>query len=273
MDRGFSIQPDENIFEDHDISSEEPSQDYLSAQKDIEFFKHSRKFPPEINSIFEHLLRENGLTDAVPVSRDNIQMLPLLVNLLNLSAKEIDPYWYEHKPRMIMFMMGVYPSTFESNGVVYANTPFGQISSVGIYGAVIMIIHSFIDGFGIGVAFSISSAVGLSVALAVISHNISDGVNTTSTLLKNKVSDLNTKIILTTNVLAPLLGVISSFFFNLSSKFVLLYLAFFSGSILYLAISDILPHAHSDLKNKTPLLATLFGIVFIFVITLVVPHS
>jgi hypothetical protein len=128
MDRGFSIQPDENIFEDHNINPEEPSPDYLSAQKDIEFFKHSRKFPPEINSIFEHLLRENGLTDAVPVSRDNIQMLPLLVNLLNLSAKEIDPYWYEHKPRMIMFMMGVYPSTFESNGVVYANTPFGQIS-------------------------------------------------------------------------------------------------------------------------------------------------
>lgn len=148
-----------------------------------------------------------------------------------------------------------------------------QISSVGIYGAIIMTIHSFIDGFGIGVAFSVSSAVGLAVALAVISHNISDGVNTTSTLLKNKVSSLNTKIILTANVLAPLLGVISSFFFNLSSKFVLMYLAFFAGSILYLAISDILPHAHSDLKNKTPLLATLLGIIFIFVISLVVPHS
>jgi zinc transporter ZupT len=154
----------------------------------------------------------------------------------------------------------------------HAHEHFGANTRLGIYGALIMIVHSFIDGLGIGVGFALSASVGLTIALAVMSHNISDGVNTVSTLIKNKVSNTKFKIILGLNIAAPLLGVLTSFFLSINEIFVLAYLSFFSGSILYLAISDILPHAHSHVNDKKPLMATLVGILFLFTLTILFHH-
>ncbi len=41
-------------------------------------------------------------------------------------------------------------------------------------------IHSIVDGLGIGLGFQLSSAVGWSIAFAVLSHDIADGVNIVS---------------------------------------------------------------------------------------------
>lgn len=145
-------------------------------------------------------------------------------------------------------------------------------SRLGSYAAVIMIIHSVIDGFGIGLGFNVSAALGIAVAIAVITHNFSDGINTVSTLINAKASNTKVRFLLTLNVLAPLLGVLLSQIFSLPEYFVAVYLAFFSGSILYLAISDILPQAHSDKSEKTPILATVLGVVFVLIITLLSGH-
>jgi ZIP family zinc transporter len=138
-----------------------------------------------------------------------------------------------------------------------------------------MILHSFIDGLGIGFGFQSSVYIGLSVAIAVLAHNFSDGVNIISTLLhenfqknakKIKISMQN-KILFILNIFAPLLGIIASSLLTVSENFLLIYLSFFAGSILYLALSDILPQAHSDKHNKTPVFATLSAVLFIFLIT------
>jgi zinc transporter ZupT len=44
-------------------------------------------------------------------------------------------------------------------------------------------LHSFLDGLGIGVAFQIDARAGWLVALAVLTHDIADGVNTVSLCL------------------------------------------------------------------------------------------
>ncbi len=46
-------------------------------------------------------------------------------------------------------------------------------------------IHSFLDGFAIGIAFQASRAVGIAVAIAVLAHDFSDGLNTVSVVLRN----------------------------------------------------------------------------------------
>jgi ZIP family zinc transporter len=148
---------------------------------------------------------------------------------------------------------------------------------LGIYGSILMIIHSFIDGLGIGLAFHISNTLGLSIAIAVLAHNFSDGVNTVSTLLHGKYKNTKIKFLFILNILAPIFGILTSkilenTFLN-TEIFLLGYLSFFTGSILYLALSDILPHAHSDEKNKMPIFATFLAVVFIFCITFFIPHS
>jgi zinc transporter ZupT len=155
----------------------------------------------------------------------------------------------------------------------HSHEHFSTNTNLGIYGSIVMIFHSFIDGLGIGIGFAVSVSVGMIVAIAVMSHNISDGINTLSTLMKNKVSNVKLKVLLGLSILSPLLGVFFSFLFSVNEIAILLYLSFFVGSILYLAISDILPHAHSDSSNKKPLIATLLGILFILFLTILLPHS
>ncbi len=139
--------------------------------------------------------------------------------------------------------------------------------NLGIYGAAVMIIHSFIDGLGIGLGFEVSTAVGVSIAVAVIMHNFSDGVNTVSTLLHSKTKDLKLKIIFLLNILAPLAGVIVSKIISVNEYYIYIYLGIFSGSILYLAISDILPQAHSDKNKFTPIIFTFLGVAFVIFLT------
>src|SRR5438477_3156427 len=48
----------------------------------------------------------------------------------------------------------------------------------GAFGAASLSLHSFLDGVGIGLAFKVSVAVGATVAVAVLAHDFSDGINT-----------------------------------------------------------------------------------------------
>lgn len=139
--------------------------------------------------------------------------------------------------------------------------------SLGVYGAAVMIIHSFIDGFGIGLGFQVSTSVGIAVAVAVIMHNFSDGINTVSTLLHSAVHNTKLKILFALNILAPISGVILSKIFTINEYYLFVYLGIFSGSILYLAISDILPQAHNDRNKFGPILATLLGVLFVIILT------
>jgi len=54
--------------------------------------------------------------------------------------------------------------------------------------------HSFLDGIGIGLAFQISTSIGVIVAVAVMVHDISDGLNTVSIVLKNEGKSRKAKI-------------------------------------------------------------------------------
>jgi zinc transporter ZupT len=49
---------------------------------------------------------------------------------------------------------------------------------MGPVGAIGLVAHSFLDGAAIGIAFQANTKVGLIVALAVISHDFTDGINT-----------------------------------------------------------------------------------------------
>src|SRR3954467_414231 len=59
---------------------------------------------------------------------------------------------------------------------------------VGFASAFVRAAHSFMDGVAIGIAFQVSSMVGITVAIAVIAHDFSDGLNTVSLMLRHRNS-------------------------------------------------------------------------------------
>ena len=138
---------------------------------------------------------------------------------------------------------------------------------VGIFSALALAGHSFMDGVGIGLGFQVSPAVGILVAIAVISHDFTDGMNTVTLMLNNKNSTKKALTFLLIDALTPVLGVVSTLFFTVSPSFLILYLGFFAGFLLYIGASDILPEAHSKHSSWTTIALTVLGVTLTFIIT------
>lgn len=139
--------------------------------------------------------------------------------------------------------------------------------NVGIFSALALAGHSFMDGVGIGLGFQVSQTVGIIVAIAVISHDFTDGMNTITLMLTNKNTVSRAKWFLLLDALAPVLGAVSTLFFTVGPKFLVLYLGFFAGFLLYIGASDILPEAHSKHSSWKTIALTIFGVALTFLVT------
>jgi ZIP family zinc transporter len=137
----------------------------------------------------------------------------------------------------------------------------------GSLGAVGLIVHSFLDGLAIGLAFQVSSAVGWTVAIAVLAHDFADGLNTV-TLMRRAGHDRPRVLgALALDALAPLVGVVVASAFSPSEQILALYLGGFAGLLTYLATADILPEAHAHHPSRITLLMTIGGVAFMYVVT------
>ena len=117
----------------------------------------------------------------------------------------------------------------------------------GGFAASVLCIHSLLDGVAIGVAFQTSRAAGVVVAIAVLTHDFSDGINTMNIVLKNRGARAQALRWLVVDALAPALGVAATCFFALPAAAFGIALALFSGFFLYIGASDLIPesyHAH-----------------------------
>lgn len=139
--------------------------------------------------------------------------------------------------------------------------------SVGIASALALAGHSFLDGVGIGLGFQISPGLGIVIALAVIAHDFSDGLNTVSLALIHKNSIRKAVYLLLLDAIAPVLGVFSTSFFTISESLMVIYLGFFTGFLLYIGASEILPEAHSEHSSVKTILMTILGCLLIFTVT------
>ena len=123
----------------------------------------------------------------------------------------------------------------------------GDAPSRGPFAAAVLCVHSLLDGVAIGLAFQASHAVGIVVAIAVLTHDFSDGINTMNMVLKNGGSRPQGLRWLAADALAPVLGIASTYFFTLRSAGFGAALALFAGFFLYIGASDLIPesyHAH-----------------------------
>ncbi len=138
---------------------------------------------------------------------------------------------------------------------------------LGKFSATGLVLHSLFDGLSIGLGFQINPQLGLVIALAVIAHDFTDGFNTVSIMLRHKNSTRAAKLFLIADAIAPVIGVFLASIWQVPAWFLVLYLGFFAGFLLYLSAADILPEAHSKHPSKITLLLTVLGILFVLLIT------
>jgi zinc transporter ZupT len=138
---------------------------------------------------------------------------------------------------------------------------------VGYFGASGLVFHSLLDGVGIGLGFHAGSHVGLLIAIAVIAHDFSDGLNTVSLMLLNKHTVRKSLRFLVLDAVAPIIGLGSTYVFTIPDSFLAIYLGFFVGFLLYIGAADLLPEAHSKQSSYKLIGLTFLGVFFIFIVT------
>ncbi|MGD9957553.1 MAG: ZIP family metal transporter [Candidatus Nanopelagicales bacterium] len=137
----------------------------------------------------------------------------------------------------------------------------------GTLGAVGLIIHSFLDGLAIGLAFKVDTSVGWAVAIAVLAHDFADGLNTVTLMRRAGHDRTRTLGALALDALAPIAGVLVAGAITPSDSLLAIYLGAFAGLLTYLATADILPEAHAHHPSRMTLVATLGGVGLMFAVT------
>jgi ZIP family zinc transporter len=139
--------------------------------------------------------------------------------------------------------------------------------TAGVIGASAMVIHVFLDGVAIGLSFHISNSLGLAVAIAVIGHAFTDGLNTVALLVNTGNWKKSAIGLLALDGVARVSGAyLGGYALEISDAFLGGYLALFAGMLIYLATSHILPEAHSTHPSRITLLSTLTGLLAMFAI-------
>ncbi len=131
-------------------------------------------------------------------------------------------------------------------------------------GALAMGGHVFLDGLALGVAFSIDDKLGIAVFVALLVHAFSDGLNTVSLLVKSGKWTRKGIWLLGVDSVARISGAVIGSSLALSEDFTALYLAAFSGILIYLATSHILPEAHARHASRWTLVSTVAGVAIMW---------
>lgn len=132
-----------------------------------------------------------------------------------------------------------------------------------------LLVHSLIDGIIIGVGFEVSLALGILSTLAVLLHELPEGISSMAVMLYggypvNKAVSYSSLVAFATPI-----GAIASFWLlrNIDSAFVGTLLAIGAGSFLYVAASDLIPEIHKESKVLNIFL-TLLGAFVPFIASL-----
>ena len=138
------------------------------------------------------------------------------------------------------------------------STP-GGTSVRGHFGAGSLTAHSFLDGLGIGLGFQASPAIGGVLAVAVLAHDIADGLNTVNVSLAGSNGARATRRWLGINAVAPLLGIGASLWIHVGGPTLAVIIAVFAGFFLYIGAVELTPESHRRYPHLWTTASTLIG--------------
>jgi zinc transporter ZupT len=149
----------------------------------------------------------------------------------------------------------------DENHQVGSDRPTGRRGAIG---AASLSVHSVLDGIAIGVALQASMEVGAVVTIAVLAHDLSDGINTTNVIVKNGGTQRQALRWLLADALAPAVGIGSTLLIRIPNAVLGILLAVFAGVFLYLGASDLIPESHHAHPKLLTTGMTLLGAAAIY---------
>lgn len=219
----------------------------------------------------KHLRHILGLTAGVILGVLAFDILPEIFHLLE--EFELEARW-----AMVALVLGFLGFHVAEKLLLLHHeheTQYGHHKhpQVGILSAAAIGGHGLLDGIGIGLAFQANTALGISVAVALIAHKFADGLNAAGLMLAHKNNLRRTLLMVGLNAVLPIIGALSTLLFTIPETWLPYYLGFFAGFLLYIGASDILPQAHDEKSDRLTIGLTVLGVAFMFVVSLLLPHE
>jgi ZIP family zinc transporter len=140
---------------------------------------------------------------------------------------------------------------------------------MGPVGAGGLVVNSFLDGIAIGIAFQAGLSIGIIVGLAVIFHDITDGMNTVIIMLKHEQPRRKTFIFLLMDSFAPFLGILLTVFVLFPKPVLVVLLSIFAGEFLYIGAASLLPETYHYPPHKM-VISMALGILLILALTFLI---
>ncbi len=127
-------------------------------------------------------------------------------------------------------------------------------------------IHNLTDGMAIATSFMISPSFGWMATLAIALHEIPQEIGDFSLLRHSGFSRLKALFWNLISGLTAVCGGILTYFYSQVAEHQLILIALATGSFLYIALSDIMPHLQSQKRANqfTQIIWFIIGIIIIF---------
>ena len=111
--------------------------------------------------------------------------------------------------------------------------------------------HNFVDGILIASAFLVNINLGIITAFSMMLHCLPQEMSTFSVLLHSGVPKFKAYILNITSSVATLVGALLSFYvLSILNSFIPYVLALAASSMIYIAISDLIPDLHKETAIK-----------------------
>jgi zinc and cadmium transporter len=130
--------------------------------------------------------------------------------------------------------------------------------------------HNFVDGILIASAFLVNINLGIVTALSMLLHCLPQEMGTFSVLLHSGVSKFRAYILNIASSIATLVGALLAFYIlSIMQEFIPYVLALAASSMIYIAISDLMPglHKKTEIKDSIKQISIIsLGVIIIFFI-------
>jgi ZIP family zinc transporter len=139
---------------------------------------------------------------------------------------------------------------------------------IGLTGAAGMSLHSLLDGVAVAAGLTVGGGLGLVLAVVVVVHRFSDGIGVVSFLVAGRTPRDQIYRWVALVAIAPVVGVLIGLLVSVPDSVLGAMLALFAGFFLYIGAAELLPEAHRSDRSSRVVIATLAGVVAIYLFSL-----
>lgn len=165
--------------------------------------------------------------------------------------------------------------TFFTVGILFSTLINKRITStedklyeVGITSMIAIIVHNLPEGIITFLTSSVDIRLGTSLAIAILLHNIPEGISIAVPIYYSTKSKGKALLYTTIAALSEPLGAILAFLFlkNYITNFLLgIMLSLIAGIMTNISLYELFPESLSYNRKKISLLATIFGLIFMYI--------